>query len=60
MPVPDATVILTPVLDWLDLIGVAVFALSGALIAAREKQTIVTLSFFALITGVGGGTVRRQ
>ncbi len=58
MPVPDATVILTPVLDWLDLIGVAVFALSGALIAAREKQTIVTLSFFALITGVGGGTVR--
>jgi len=58
MPVPDATVILTPVLDWLDLIGVAVFALSGALIAAREKQTMVTISFFALITGVGGGTVR--
>lgn len=55
---PDAVVILTPVLDWLDLIGVAVFALSGALIAAREKQTFVTLSFFALITGVGGGTVR--
>lgn len=58
MPVPDPTVILTPVLDWLDLFGVALFALSGALIAARERQTFVTMSFFALITGVGGGTVR--
>lgn len=53
-----AEVILTPLLDWLDLLGVAVFALSGALIAAKEKQTFVTLAFFALITGVGGGTVR--
>ena len=50
--------ILTPVLDWLDLAGVAIFALTGALVAAREKQTLVTLSFFALVTGVGGGTVR--
>ncbi|MEL7729321.1 trimeric intracellular cation channel family protein [Citromicrobium bathyomarinum] len=58
MPVAEAAVILTPVLDWLDLIGVAVFALSGALIAARERQTFVTMSFFALVTGVGGGTVR--
>ena len=53
-----AQVILTPLLDWLDLLGVAVFALSGALIAAKERQTFVTLAFFALITGVGGGTVR--
>ncbi|WP_435417238.1 trimeric intracellular cation channel family protein [Parerythrobacter aurantius] len=53
-----ATVILTPLLDWLDLVGVAVFALSGALLAAKEEQTFVTLAFFALITGVGGGTVR--
>ncbi|MDG5747203.1 trimeric intracellular cation channel family protein [Qipengyuania sp. XHP0207] len=50
--------VLTPVLDWLDLAGVAIFALTGALIAAREKQTFVTLAFFALLTGVGGGTVR--
>lgn len=54
----EAQVILTPLLDWLDLIGVAVFALSGALLAAKEQQTFVTLAFFALITGVGGGTVR--
>ena len=50
--------VLTPVLDWLDLLGVAIFALTGALAAAKEKQTLVTLSFFALITGVGGGTIR--
>lgn len=42
----------------LDLAGLAVFAASGALAAAKRGQTIVTLSFFALVTGVGGGTVR--
>ncbi len=54
----DPDVVITPLLGFLDLAGVAVFALSGALIAAREKQTFVTMAFFALITGVGGGTVR--
>lgn len=48
----------TPLLDWLDLAGVAVFALTGALAAARERQTFVTMAFFALLTGVGGGSVR--
>jgi uncharacterized membrane protein YeiH len=42
----------------LDLAGIAVFALSGALLATKLKQTIVTVIFFALVTGVGGGTVR--
>lgn len=42
----------------LDLAGIAVFALSGALLAARLRQTIVTVAFFALVTGVGGGSVR--
>ncbi|HMT40412.1 trimeric intracellular cation channel family protein [Sphingorhabdus sp.] len=42
----------------LDLFGIAVFAASGALAAARLKQTLVTFAFFALLTGVGGGTVR--
>jgi uncharacterized membrane protein YeiH len=42
----------------LDLLGTAVFALSGALLAARLGQTFVTCAFFALITGVGGGSVR--
>jgi uncharacterized membrane protein YeiH len=42
----------------LDLASTAVFALSGALLAARLRQTFVTMAFFALITGVGGGSVR--
>ena len=42
----------------LDLGGTAVFALSGALVAARLRQTFVTVAFFALLTGVGGGSVR--
>ena len=45
-------------LPWFDLVGLAVFAASGALAAARHRQTLVTFAFFALVTGVGGGTVR--
>ncbi len=47
-----------PILIALDLLGIAVFAASGALAAAQKGQTLVTFSFFALITGVGGGTLR--
>lgn len=50
--------VLTPILDLLDIAGIAVFALSGAVLAARLKQTFVTMGFFALVTGVGGGTIR--
>ena len=42
----------------LDLFGIAVFAISGALLAAEKRQTLVTFIFFAVITGVGGGTIR--
>ena len=34
------------------------FAVSGALLAAEKKQTLVTFIFFAVVTGVGGGTLR--
>lgn len=47
-----------PLLAALDYAGVAVFAASGALAAARAKHTIVTFAFFAAVTGVGGGTLR--
>jgi uncharacterized membrane protein YeiH len=57
--IPSALSVLPQAIGpWLDLIGIAVFAASGALAAAKRGQTIVTLGFFALITGVGGGTVR--
>lgn len=57
-PLVEATVLLPAFAPWLDVAGLAVFAVSGALAAARRAQTPVTLAFFALITGVGGGTVR--
>ena len=50
--------VLDPLLNYLDWAGVAVFALSGALVAAAKRQTLVTFIFFAVITGVGGGTAR--
>jgi uncharacterized membrane protein YeiH len=46
------------VLGALDFAGVAVFAATGALAAARERHDLVTFGFFAAITGVGGGTLR--
>lgn len=46
------------VLGALDFAGVAVFAATGALAAARQKHDLVTFAFFAAVTGVGGGTLR--
>lgn len=46
------------VLGALDFAGVAVFAATGALAAARERHDLVTFAFFAAVTGVGGGTLR--
>ncbi|HEU4704190.1 MAG TPA: trimeric intracellular cation channel family protein [Sphingomicrobium sp.] len=45
-------------LELLDYFGIAVFAVSGALLAAEKRQTLVTFIFFAVATGVGGGTLR--
>lgn len=58
MVAPAVAQIAPALIDWLDLFGIAVFAASGALAAAKQRQTLVTFAFFALVTGVGGGTVR--
>ena len=58
MIAPAVSQIAPALIDWLDLFGIAVFAASGALAAAKRQQTLVTFAFFALVTGVGGGTVR--
>jgi uncharacterized membrane protein YeiH len=42
----------------LDLAGVAVFAVSGALEAARKQLDPVGFLFVAAVTGIGGGTLR--
>ena len=47
-----------PMLRWLDFAGMAVFAASGALAAARARMDIVGACFFATVTATGGGTTR--
>tara|TARA_B110000467_G_C18288531_1_gene463251 strand:+ start:176 stop:799 length:624 start_codon:yes stop_codon:yes gene_type:complete len=45
-------------LYWLDLFGVIVFALSGALMAGRYKLDPFGVVVLASVTAVGGGTIR--
>jgi uncharacterized membrane protein YeiH len=45
-------------LQALDYVGVAVFAVTGALAAARKRHDIITFVVFSIITGMGGGTLR--
>src|SRR5918994_4231161 len=42
----------------LDLFGVAVFAISGALTAGRKSMDLFGVVVVAVITAIGGGTVR--
>ena len=42
----------------LDLIGVAVFAASGALAAVRKRMDVFGVMVIAAVTAVGGGTLR--
>jgi len=58
IPAALPKVVLPAMIGVIDLGGIALFALSGALVAARMRQTLVTMCFFAVITGVGGGSVR--
>jgi uncharacterized membrane protein YeiH len=52
---PPRTVLLLYVLD---LVGVAVFAASGALAAGRKRLDLLGVGVLALVTAVGGGTIR--
>ena len=45
-------------LQSLDYASVAVFALTGALVASRSQLDIVGFIFIACLTAVGGGTLR--
>ena len=48
----------TPLLYWLDLFGVGVFAVSGALTAGRAGLDLLGVLVIASFTAIGGGTVR--
>jgi uncharacterized membrane protein YeiH len=45
-------------LSLLDYLGIAVFAASGAILAADKRADLVTFCFFAIAAGLGGGTLR--
>jgi uncharacterized membrane protein YeiH len=45
-------------LYWLDLFGIVVFALSGALMAGRYKLDPFGVVVLASVTAIGGGTIR--
>lgn len=42
----------------LDLIGVAVFAASGALAAVRKRMDVFGVAVVGAVTAIGGGTIR--
>ena len=41
-----------------DVLAAVVFAVSGALVASRKRMDVMGFMWLAVITGVGGGTVR--
>lgn len=45
-------------IQFLDYAGVAVFAITGALAASRKQMDMVGFVFLAVVTGIGGGTIR--
>lgn len=50
--------VLSAALAGLDLLGVAIFAVTGALVASRKQMDVVGFVFLGTATGIGGGTVR--
>ncbi|SFC98050.1 trimeric intracellular cation channel family protein [Streptomyces aidingensis] len=43
---------------WLDLAGIFVFAISGALLAVRKNFDVIGIAVLAFATGLGGGIFR--
>ena len=46
------------VIELLDYFGVVVFAVSGALAAARARMDVVGFALLGIVTGIGGGSLR--
>src|SRR5690554_5464638 len=43
---------------WLDMAGVAIFALSGVVLACHTRMDPFGMLVLAAVTGIGGGTLR--
>jgi uncharacterized membrane protein YeiH len=46
------------IINWIGLFGIAVFAISGSLEAARKEMDILGFLLIGSVTGLGGGTLR--
>lgn len=46
------------VIELLDYFGIVVFAVSGALAAARARMDVVGFALLGVVTGIGGGSLR--
>ncbi len=46
------------IINWAGLFGIAVFAVSGSLEAARKEMDILGFLLIGSVTGLGGGTLR--
>jgi len=46
------------VIDYLELVGVAAFAISGATIAIKKQMDLFGVIFLAIVTATGGGVIR--
>ncbi len=46
------------IFDFLDLLGTAAFAISGALFAIKKRMDTFGVLIIAFVTAVGGGTIR--
>lgn len=46
------------IVHFFDILAAVVFAVSGSLVASRKGMDVMGFMWFAVITGVGGGTVR--
>lgn len=44
--------------QFFDILAAVVFAVSGSLVASRKGMDVMGFMWFAVITGVGGGTLR--
>lgn len=49
---------MTLFIQYLDYVGVVVFAITGCLIAARKQVDLVGFVLLATVTAIGGGTMR--
>ena len=46
------------IVEYLDYFGVIVFAISGALAAARARMDLIGFALLGIVTGIGGGSLR--